>query len=320
MTRTDVITSSRDLSSPKSIFILHLDIVGGCQLRCVGCPNSTLLPKVKQVPLALLDKILAHIDVDHVRTLRLFNYGEPLLHEQFSEVLKRLTRQRWRAEHVEISTNAQHVYWEDFELALQQRVLTKLVVSCDGDGSPEAYERLRPPGKWAKFIDFLKRTKSLRDLWHPELELATRSVVETQSDMRGWRNVVEPLGWTAEFRTWKALPDSLENRTGRGIQPREGICTFVAPSDRFGHAYYGELNQLYVDWDGTMVPCCVHPRAGELGNLAQERYSELFRGPDRRAFLAQMESDRGAMAICGKCEYGPPEDPGPSFDDNLPRG
>ena len=24
---------------PNSIFMLHLDIVGGCQLRCVGCPN-----------------------------------------------------------------------------------------------------------------------------------------------------------------------------------------------------------------------------------------------------------------------------------------
>ena len=90
--------------------MLHLDIVGGCQLRCVGCPNSTLMPKVKQAPLALLDTILDNIDVDYVHTLRLFNFGEPLLHEQFSEVLKRLQRHHWQAEQVEISTNAQHVY------------------------------------------------------------------------------------------------------------------------------------------------------------------------------------------------------------------
>ena len=314
---TQVLASSHQ-TPPNSIYILHLDIVGGCQLRCVGCPNSTLMPKVKQVPLELFDKILGHIDVDYVRTLRLFNYGEPLLHEHFSEVLKRLPLQRWQAERVEISTNAQHVYWEDFEEALKTRVLTKLVVSCDGDGSAEAYERLRPPGKWSKFIEFLERTKALRDKWHPDLELATRSVIETASDMENWRNVVEPRGWTAEFRTWKALPESIENRTGRELTAPPGICTFVAPSDRFGHHYHGELNQLYIDWDGTVVPCCVHPKAGELGSLADTPYSALIYGPKREAFLAQMERDRASMSVCGQCEYGPPEDPGPSFDDNLP--
>ena len=303
---------------PNSIFMLHLDIVGGCQLRCVGCPNSTLMPKVKQVPLDLLDTVLANIDVDHVHTLRLFNFGEPLLHEQFSQVLLRLREQRWQAEHVEISTNAQHVYWDDFEEALKTRVLTKLVVSGDGDGSPEAYERLRPPGKWSKFIDFLERTKALRDKWHPNLELATRSVVETASDMENWREVVEPRGWKAEFRTWKALPESIENRTGRELQAPLGICTFVAPSDRFSHRYYGELNQLYIDWDGTVVPCCVHPKAGDLGSLRDTPYSLLIHGPQREAFLAEMERDRASMSICGQCEYGPPENPGPSFEDNLP--
>ena len=189
------------------------------------------------------------------------------MHEQFSEVLKRLPKQRWQAEQVEISTNAQHVYWDDFEEALKTRVLTKLVESCDGDGSAESYERLRPPGKWSKFIEFLERTKLLRDKWHPELDLATRSVIETASDMESWRHIVEPRGWSAEFRTWKALPESIENRTGRELKAPSGICTFVAPSERFSHRYHGELNQLYIDWDGTVVPCCVHPKAGDLGSL-----------------------------------------------------
>ena len=305
---------------PKSIFMLHLDIVGGCQLRCVGCPNSTLMPKVKQVSLDLFNTILGNIDVDYVHTLRLFNFGEPLLHEQFSQVLMALRQQRWQAEHVEISTNAQHVYWADFEEALKTRVLTKLVVSGDGDGSPESYESLRPPGKWSKFIDFLERTKALRDEWHPDLELATRSVIETASDMENWRDVVEPRGWTAEFRTWKALPESIENRTGREIMAPSGICTFVAPSDRFNHSYFGELNQLYIDWDGTVVPCCVHPKAGELGSLRDTPYSLLVNSQQRQAFLSEMERDRASMSVCGQCEYGPPEDPGPSFEDNLPVG
>ena len=305
-------------NAPKSIFMLHLDIVGGCQLRCVGCPNSTLAPKVKQASLSSLDKILSNIDVEHVHTLRLFNFGEPLLHEHFSQVLEKLRSQCWAAEEVEISTNAQHVYWGDFETALKTRMLTKLVVSCDGDGSPDLYERLRPPSKWSKLIDFLERTKRLRDKWHPDLKLTTRSVVEKACDMENWRNVVEPRGWTAEFRTWKALPEAKENKTGRELTVPQGICTFVAPSERFNHRYYGELNQLYVDWDGTIVPCCVHPRAADFGSLERTPFSELAGGRKKQEFLSMMERDRSSMPVCGQCEYGPPEAPGPSFDDNLP--
>lgn len=311
--------ASTAVNKPNSIYMLHLDVVGGCQLRCVGCPNSTLLPKVRQVPLPLFDTILGNIDVDHVHTLRLFNYGEPLLHAQFSEILKRLPHQRWQAEEVEVSTNAQYVYWEDFEEAISTRVMTRLVVSCDGDGTPESYERLRPPGKWSKFVDFLQRARDLRDKLHPNMELVTRSVVETKADMEGWRKVLEPLGWEAEFRTWKALPESIENKTGRQPDVPAGICTFMAPSERFSHQYHGELNQLYVDWDGTVVPCCAHPRAGDLGSLAKAPFSEIIKGPKRQTFLEQLESDRHAMPICGQCEYGPPEDPGPSFDHNLPQ-
>ena len=99
-----------------------------------------------------------------------------------------------------------------------------------------------------------------------------------------------------------------------------GICTFVAPSDRFNHRYFGELNQLYIDWDGTVVPCCVHPKAGELGSLRDTPYSLLVNSQQRQAFLSEMERDRASMSVCGQCEYGPPEDPGPSFEDNLPVG
>jgi hypothetical protein len=32
-----------------SIYNFHFDIVQGCQLRCLGCPNSTLQPKIKRM-------------------------------------------------------------------------------------------------------------------------------------------------------------------------------------------------------------------------------------------------------------------------------
>ena len=314
----NLIASTRHMQSVNSIFMFHFDIVGGCQLRCVGCPNSTLLPKVKQIDLDVFDACLRNVDVDYVHTLRLFNFGEPLLHKHFSKILEIVADQRWKPEHVEISTNAQHVYWEDFERALSLNVLTKLVVSCDGDATAASYERLRPPSKWSKFLAFLDRTSALRDDLGSTLTLATRSVVQSQHDVQAWQALLHPKGWQTEFRTWKVLPESAVNMTGRSIEVPAGMCTFVAPSDRFTHRYHGALEQLYVDWDGTVVPCCVHPRAGELGDLKVQTASEVINGEQKHRFTQQMDDERQAMSICGQCEYGPPENPGPSFEDHIP--
>ena len=306
---------------PKSIFNLHFDIVHGCQLRCVGCPNSTLLPKVKRIEVEDFNRCLGNIDVDKVHTLRLFNFGEPLLHKNLTGIMACIPRQRWRASVVEISTNAQHVDWDDFEGMLEQEVLTRLVVSCDGDGSPEAYERLRPPSKWDRLIEFLERARALRDRHSPSLQLITRTVVENKEDMAVWRRILEPRGWTPEFRGWMLLPESVQNMTRRKPEIPSGACFFTAPPEAFtGHAWNGEVRLLYVDHDGTVVPCCMHPRAGVFGSLRTHRYSEILAGQARSRFIEGMEQDRSQMGVCGGCEVGPVGREGPSFHSVMTGG
>lgn len=299
---------------PRHIYNLHLDIVHGCQLRCVGCPNSTLLPKVKRIAIGDFAAILRNIDVEAVHTLRLFNFGEPLLHKDLPGILAEIPKQRWRAEVVEISTNAQHVDWSALERALALNVLNRLVVSCDGDGTPAEYERLRPPSKWSKLISFLERVREIRDRVSPELQLVTRTISTRRSERERWREVLEPRGWTPEFRGWMVLPESAKVMTGRDVQVPNGKCFFLAePEDFSGHPWHGEVRLLYVDYDGTVVPCCMHPQAGNFGNLKQQKYSEILSGMARAAFIKHMESERKSMAVCGSCEMGPVGNEGPSF-------
>lgn len=296
-----------------SLHTFQIDIVHGCQLRCVGCPNSTLMEKVRRVEIEDFRRSIENVDVDYIRCLRLFNFGEPLLHENLTGILEVLKEQPWRADILEISTNAQYCNWDDFASALQVGMLDRLAVSCDGDGTPEQYESLRPPSKWGKLLEFLRRTKELRDRYAPGLELVTRTIVEDEEAMARWRGILEPLGWKPEFRDWKALPEASENLTGREVLAPSDVCTFIAPSSRFGDLYHGEVNQLYVDASGTVVPCCAHPKAAELGSLQDQRVTELLASPLRQAFIHRLETDRSSVPICNKCEFGPPESPGESF-------
>jgi radical SAM protein with 4Fe4S-binding SPASM domain len=299
---------------PKHIYAVHFDIVHGCQLRCVGCPNSTLEPKIQRIPVDDFALCLSNIDVERVHTLRLFNYGEPLLHKQLASIVAQIPKQRWKASIVEISTNAQWVDWHEFEEMLKLEVVTRLCVSCDGDGSPEEYERLRPPSKWEKLIEFLERAAYLRDRWAPAMQLWTRTVVRTQKDIRRWDEVLRPRGWTPEFRRWMALPQSVENMTGRAVVTPKGSCVFMAdPREFHAHPWFGEINLLYVDADGTVVPCCMHPQASSFGNLKTQKYSEILHSRERARFKEALENNRATMSICGTCDVGPAGREGPSF-------
>jgi radical SAM protein with 4Fe4S-binding SPASM domain len=82
--------------------------------------------------------------------------------------------------------------------------------------------------------------------------------------------------------------------------------------------YVEGTQQVYVDWDGTVVPCCVHPKAGELGNLRHQLLSEIFSGAQRAEFVETMRTARETLPICRICEYGPSDDPGPSAGNDAP--
>ena len=302
------------IQKPNSIFMVHIDIVHGCQLQCIGCPNSTLMDKVKRVEVDHFAKILNNIDVDHIHTLRLFNFGEPLLHRQLDKIVAEIPKQKWKASIVELSTNAQFTDWDNFEEMLKLQVINKIAVSCDGDGSKEKYEELRPPGKMEKLMKFLEKTKALCDKWSPATELVTRTIVETEQDKTNWLKILTPLGWTPEFRNWMILPEAKENPSQRQVQKTDGKCFFVAdPSEFKNHPWHGDINLLYVDYDGTVVHCCFHPQAGKFGDLSKYKYSDIINSSQRFEFIQTMETDRENMSICGKCEVGPVGKEGPSF-------
>ena len=96
--------------------VVHFDIVGSCQLKCVGCPNSTISNKVTQIEPSVFASCLMNIDVGHVGIFRLFNYGEPLLHNDLPSIFDALaTAPSFSIGFLEMSTNAQFTRWDQIE-------------------------------------------------------------------------------------------------------------------------------------------------------------------------------------------------------------
>jgi len=269
---------------------IGFDIVHGCQLQCVGCPNSTLLPSISFISLEDFAVCLANIDVKRVELLRLFNYGEPFLHPGLADIVRLIPQQRWSVDFVEISTNGQVHDFEKVKEILKTGVLGRLVVSCDGNGTPEEYERLRPPAQWPKLVEFLSRVKELRDVYAPEVELMTRTICETDQGRRNWSDLLAPRGWVPEFRGWLHLPGMRRKQTEETPVVSDGVCWYMAGA-----------RHLHVDADGAVVPCCVHPRAHVLGNLRLSKYNDILRSELHRQFVRILETDRQYHPVCGAC-------------------
>lgn len=75
---------------------LGIDVVGGCNLKCVGCPNSTLSRKIQFTSPADLNKYLSNVNVKRIEFLKLYNFGEIFLHPYLKEILNQIINQKWK--------------------------------------------------------------------------------------------------------------------------------------------------------------------------------------------------------------------------------
>lgn len=274
---------------------LGIDVVHGCQLRCIGCPNSTINPSVWAISLEDFQQILDNIDVGSVGLFRLFNFGEPLFHRDLAGILNLI--KEWRKTIpvglVEISTNAQYHNYTSLFPAFDTGQLDRLSVSCDGDATPESYERLRPPGKWATLIEFLETVADYVRSRNLSIKLITRTICAEPAHQRAWASLLRPLGWEPEFRDWLLLPESqlaADENFRKAHLPGVGICSFLRAST------------LYVDASGDVVPCCVHPAVTTLGNLKETPFSKIYAGL-RASFAASLAEERTLHPICSQCQF-----------------
>lgn len=274
----------------RKLWILGFDIVSGCQLRCTGCPNSTLKRPITKIKLHDFEACLANIDVKLVNSFRLFNFGEPLLHDDIPGIIGAIKRQRFHTRRIEITTNAQHHDFTQLEEIMKTRHVHSIHISCDGDGTAAQYEEQRPPAKWDKLLEFFAKASEFRKRHSPGTVLATRTICDTPEGKQRWHELLDPLGITPEFRNRWNMPDAADFDTVRARKIPNRPCIYMG------------THRLYVNADGTVGTCCQHPQVLTLGNLKTQTYSEIFQGRPRQFLKNLQATNRALHPICGKCE------------------
>jgi MoaA/NifB/PqqE/SkfB family radical SAM enzyme len=280
------------LGRPRSPRSVAIDPLARCNLRCPLCPtgrgHNTSAGK-GILSLSLYCKILDQLP--KLRTLRLFNWGEPLIHPQIDEMIAIAARRGIRVHaHSHLSLKKDDAFFE----RLIDAGLAALWVSIDG-ASEDTYARYRVGGDFGLAFANLERlarikrqlaSKTPRIVWKFIVHRHNAHEVETA------RRMAREIG--VEFATAPiSLADDLvDYRIGESIEQRRSEWlpddpAARAPVYRMERAaahkpiYEGRCTHLFegpvISPAGDVMPCsyATHP-GNAFGNLEHSPFAEIW--------------------------------------------
>jgi radical SAM protein with 4Fe4S-binding SPASM domain len=281
-----------------------------CDLRCPFCPTGNgeiALSKgflsVERFGL-LLERLGAQL-----KSLTLFNWGEPLLHPGIGDMIRAASR---RGVRVAVST---HFSIPSFNArsarALISSGLKKLTVSCDG-ARQATYEKYRVGGRFSLVMRNIKSLlRAKKRLLSDSPRIVWQFLVHRGNamDMDAARRKAAELGIPIAFYKLAGIPEALKKQWALDETPAPGGSAgapgIPAPYDFFCLQTW---DMPIIHSDGVVLPCCVvsDSRYG-LGNIFQEPLEKIWNKPlivaMRRYLRAGIKSKRALPC------YGCPHDP-----------
>ena len=280
-----------------------VETVNRCNLRCVYCPQSRPeehFPNGRgRMTLAQFDVVLERlVEAFRPRFLSLHRDGEPLLHADLPEFVRRATARGMR---VSFSSNATLLTRARAE-ALVAAGLT--MINTDFCADPATYESLRAGAHWERTRDGLRHILDAAETAGSPFRLVIKDLAATADDPAENRRRIEAT--RALFADHAAritvVPVHFHNALGHSARD------LSAPSNPGKAPRYGLCHQpwisLTVDWAGRVVACCRDLRSEVvLGNLLEQPARTIWNGPEaRRLRRALAARNPGAIATCATCD------------------
>lgn len=301
---------SRILGSPillgKPAFV-HIEPTNRCNLCCPECPTGAgLLTRpagsISLTTYAALLKTLAPTAF----YLNLYFQGEPLLHEQFPEMV-RLAKARGL--YVATATNAQHLD-HDMANAIVRSGLDRIIISFDGPNA-ETYEAYRIGGNWDKVLQAVRHVREAKTSHHtssPLIVLQCLLFASNETKKSEVQLLAKNLGAdTLEFKTLQVMDLGKAN----ALLPQHPTHTRYLPNGHRGYrlkkrsskACSHIFNSCVITWNGEVVPCCYDKNADySFGNLNTLSLTELWNGAQRKAFIKCVLTARQKIGMCNNCD------------------
>jgi len=277
-----------------------LEIVRGCNFTCRMCPVPLVMPNkaFHFMALDLIEKLCAEAcESDHVKEFRLFNFGEPMAHPDFVQIIDIVDSYfTGRPTYVDVLTNGSLLHGPKAEAIARSTSLTALTVSFDGDGRKEVFEALRGPhyekviNNMRDFADLVKHTDSKIVLKVNSIipvnamgdSSSLYSVPDYDKAVETLSALVEPIGYKVQPRTMHDYSGEYDLGIRGDIQHKpRGACATI------------ETDQLYISSDGIAIPCCTSMnKTLNIGDANDMTLVEIMNSPAMNNLRHTLRIDR----------------------------
>jgi len=260
-----------------------------CNLKCGMCFSRGNRPE-GDMSMSLFDKIVSELKtINTVKMVSLNFGGEPLLHPQFIEMVKKVSGNGWG---LGFATNGT-LLTPKISMALVKHQFTGIDISVDS-GIPEKLSRLRPGAKLRvikKNMETLAKMKEVTGSESPGIGI--NMLITEKSTIDDIASVMIEFGQITD--RIRILPATNPDMTWN---PRvlEMFSKHDDPNDKWcdsPNKYMGIL------WNGDVVPCCDDISCKTvMGNIAKSSsIKKVWEG----SFYKKLREHQDYFARCSKC-------------------
>ena len=266
-----------------SDYIYTIDIAGTCNLRCPSCPVGNSVDSLRvntMMKMTLFKQIIQKISAETPSPsaqIRLYNWGEPLLHPRLAEILE-LIHNAGFTSHLSSNLNIKPAYLEKMVAANP----TELKVSLSGF-TQSSYSQTHTKGDIALVIDNLRAMRTWLDQYESSTHVWVnfhryKSNLEDEAPMRDLCAELG-FGFYPIDAFYQPLDKLIALAEGDESVLKEPVVEQLlnAPAEHLKYLKAHQLsdydcelrfNQMVINADGSVAQCCALYDSSSMPSIA----------------------------------------------------
>lgn len=280
----------------KKLKKVYIEISNLCNLQCSFCPE-VLRPKKIMAPNSF-ETIVEKVK-DHAEEVCLHLMGEPLLHPQFSEIVKHC-----EDNNVLINLTSNGILLDRYKkLLFNSKALRQINFSI------QSFKDNFPQKELTPYLDglmlFIKELHELRPEVYVNLRLwnlgdkafENEEVIQfLEKEFETTINRVVDVASIKSKRIW--------NKVYLHFDSRFDWPSFYLPPQGDKGKCHGLKSHIGVHADGTVVPCCLDKEAViNLGNLTEQSLEEILMSKRAQTMLNGFNQGKRVEKLCQHCTF-----------------
>lgn len=282
---------------------IDLEITNHCNLGCYMCPVGTRAMKRQRgfMSMELVEKLCDELKGSTIGGVRLIRWGEPTMHPQFLEILRKL-KETGKAVH--FNTNGTLLDLEMIQKIVDLEI-DSVKFSFQGVDK-DSYEEMRYGSSWDKLLKNIRLMNELRgERDKPYIQISTTTTVETKERIDAFTAQMSPwcdyanVGRTelSHLNVEEMQISEERKQEFRRLQKNENMLKRHLPGCP------EVFDKLSIDWDGKVSACCGdYDNELVIGDFKNETLREIFCG-ERVQTIREMLSreDYDKLPLCRDC-------------------